>query len=185
MIRPAWPICVLFVVGRLAAGAWAAEPAAGTEAAANEAKGVDETAVKFFETNIRPVLAARCYECHGPDSKREGNLRLDSRAALLKGGDLGPAIKPGDPQNSLLIDAVRHGDIVQMPPKTKLPAREIADLTAWVAQGAPWPGSAEADSPQPAPKSDSSFDPQAREFWAFQPPRDSALPPVNDTSWPT
>ena len=57
-----------------------------------------------------------------------------TRAALLKGGDLGPAIKPGDPQNSLLIDAVRHGEVVQMPPKTKLPPREIADLTAWVAQ---------------------------------------------------
>lgn len=184
MIRPAWLICVLFVVGRFAVGAWGAEPAAGTEAAANEAKGVDEAAVKFFETNVRPVLAARCYECHGPDSKREGNLRLDSRAALLKGGDLGPAIKPGDPQNSLLIDAVRHGEVVQMPPKTKLPPREIADLTAWVAQGAPWPGSAEADAPQPAPKSGASFDPQAREFWAFQPPRDSALPPVTDTSWP-
>ncbi len=179
MIRPTWPICVLFVAWRFAAGALAAEPAAS-----NDGKGGDEAAAKFFETNVRPVLAARCYECHGPDSKREGNLRLDSRAALLKGGDLGPAIKPGDPQNSLLIDAVRHGEVVQMPPKTKLPAREIADLTAWVAQGAPWPGSAQGDSPQPAPKVEAALDPQAREFWAFQPPRDSALPAVQNTSWP-
>jgi cytochrome c553 len=179
MIRPAWPICVLLAVGRFAAGAWAAEPAALEKAA-----GADEAAAKFFESSIRPVLAARCYECHGPDSKREGNLRLDSRAAMLKGGDLGPAIKPGDPQNSLLIDAVRHGDVVQMPPKTKLPAREIADLTAWVAQGAAWPGSQEGAPSQPTPKSDTALDPQAREFWAFQPPSDSALPPVRDTSWP-
>ena len=89
---------------------------------AEQPKAADADAARFFETKIRPVLVARCHECHGPDSKPEGNLRVDSLAGLLKGGESGPAIKPGDAKGSLLIDAINHGDFVQMPPKTKLPA---------------------------------------------------------------
>src|SRR5689334_10675719 len=87
----------------------------------------DEQAT-FFETKVRPVLVARCYECHGPESDAEGKLRVDSLSALLTGGTLGPAVKPGDPKGSLLISAINHGEFVQMPPKSKLPPNEIADL---------------------------------------------------------
>ncbi len=150
---------------------------------AAESPAVDTQAAKFFETKVRPILVARCYQCHGPQSKTEGNLRLDSRAALLKGGDIGPAIKPGDPKGSLLIDAINHGDVVQMPPKTKLPAEEIADLTAWIAQGAPWP-----DSPQPGPPPAAGntvgISDEDRAFWAFQPPAEPEVPTVKNTAWP-
>ena len=175
MIRPAWPICVTML--------WMSLTTAMVSAA--EGPGaVDAGAAKFFESKIRPLLVARCYECHGPRSKSEGNLRLDSRAAMLQGGDLGPAIKPGDPQGSLLIDAINHGDVVQMPPKTKLPPQEIADLTAWVAQGAPWPDAPKSSPTQPSPSAPAEISAEDRNFWAFLPPREPSVPAVKNTSWP-
>ena len=111
-----------------------------TSSWAGEAAKPGDEAARFFETEVRPLLVSRCYECHGPDSKGEGGLRLDSRAAALMGGDSGPAIVPGSPDESLLIDAVRYGDVFKMPPKSKLPDDEINRLVAWVRQGAAWPG---------------------------------------------
>ena len=102
-------------------------PRAPWVAAAEPSGGADAGSVAFFESKVRPVLAARCFECHGPESKVEGNLRLDSLAGMLRGGDLGPAVRPGDAKASLLVRAINHGDVVEMPPKTKLPPREIAD----------------------------------------------------------
>ena len=94
--------------------------------------------VEFFEKQVRPILARRCYSCHSTKSKKlQGKLFLDSRAGVLKGGETGPAIKPGDPKNSRLIDAINYG-VIQMPPKSKLPAKEIAILTRWIKIGAPW-----------------------------------------------
>lgn len=161
---------------------------AGAQDLAAEDAAVNSEAARFFETRIRPVLVARCYECHGPDSKQEGNLRLDSRAALLKGGDIGPAIKPGDPKGSLLVGAINHGDVVQMPPKTKLPQQEIADLTAWVGQGALWPGevppASVPEQARPAEKSASTISHEARDFWAYKPPLEPSVPTVADKAWP-
>jgi len=97
---------------------------------------------EFFEKKIRPVFAEHCYSCHSDKAEKvKGGLRLDSRAALLKGGDTGPVIVPGDPEASLLIKAVRYDDEdLQMPPKNKkLSADEIAALEAWVKMGAPDP----------------------------------------------
>ena len=93
-------------------------------------------AVEFFEKSVRPMLAARCQECHGP-TKQKGGLRLDARAAIVAGGESGPAVVPGDARASLLIDAINYGEDHQMPPKSKLPAPEIATLTRWVEMGAP------------------------------------------------
>src|SRR4051794_10955693 len=92
----------------------------------------------FFEKRVRPVLVAHCYECHGPAGKKaRGGLRLDTRDGLMKGGDSGPALVPGDPDKSLLVRAVRHADPeLRMPPKQKLADAEIADLAAWVKMGA-------------------------------------------------
>src|SRR5690348_14714566 len=98
-------------------------------------------AVKFFEERVRPVLAENCHGCHGPQ-KQKGGLRLDSRAAVLRGGDSGPAVLPGKPDDSLLVQAVRHGERLQMPPKRRLVPRAVADLTAWVRMGVPWPAEA-------------------------------------------
>ena len=101
----------------------------------------------FFESKIRPILADRCYKCHSTLAEKiKGGLQLDSREALLKGGDTGKAIVPGDPEASLLIKAVRYTDPdLQMPKDKKLDDDQIADLVAWVKMGAPDPRSATAD----------------------------------------
>ena len=92
----------------------------------------------FFESKIRPVLATHCFECHG--HKDKGGLKLDSREAILQGGDSGPAIVLGKPQKSLLMTAVQHADPeLEMPPKKKLPPEAIADLSQWIRAGAVWP----------------------------------------------
>ncbi len=96
----------------------------------------DEAA--FFESNIRPLLVAKCYPCHGATTQL-GGLRLDSPTAILKGGDSGPALVPKDPDKSLLITAVLQTGKLKMPQGGKLTAKEIADLSAWIKMGAPWP----------------------------------------------
>jgi len=92
-----------------------------------------------FQDQIKPLLDQKCISCHGPD-KQKGGLRLDSRAAVLKGGEHGPALVPGDGQKSILLQAVRHATKdLAMPPKEKLPAKDVAAIEAWVRDGAPWP----------------------------------------------
>ena len=92
----------------------------------------------FFEKKIRPVLIAHCFECHSGDAQESG-LRVDSVTGLLAGGDRGPAVVPGKPDESLLISAVRHSDTLQMPATRKLPQTIIDDLAQWVRDGAQWP----------------------------------------------
>ncbi|GDY18760.1 hypothetical protein LBMAG56_01050 [Verrucomicrobiota bacterium] len=129
--------------------------------------------LEFFEKRIRPVLVNRCYECHSADAKKlKGGLALDTRDGLLAGGETGPAIVPGDPEKSRLIEAVRYQNRErQMPPKSALPADQIRDLEQWVKMGAPDPRH------QPAAKiAKREIDLEAgRKFWAFQP---IANPPV-------
>jgi len=140
--------------------------------------------VAFFESKIRPVLVERCYECHSAEAdKIKGGLVLDSRAGVLKGGDTGPAITPGDPSASLLIEAVRHNDKdFAMPPKKKLPPEQIAALEEWVKMGAPDP---RTEDTVKAVQSKSAIDwKQAREWWSFRPLTSPAPPPVQDAAWP-
>ncbi len=99
----------------------------------------DEAADQHFHDKVKPLLDSRCISCHGPD-KVKGALRLDSRAATLKGGDNGPAVIPGKPSDSLLLQAVMHvKSDLEMPPKEKLTTNDIAVLRRWIADGAPWP----------------------------------------------
>src|SRR5215471_13263331 len=139
-------------------------------------------ALEHFEKRVRPLLSARCYECHGPRSKARGGLRLDSRAALLKGGEHGPAIAPGKPEESFLLRVLRHDGDVKMPPKTKLTAREIADLETWVKRGAHWPGDT-ATLPSTPGDEPVQFTEEQQSFWAFQRPRAAAIPAVKDLHW--
>jgi mono/diheme cytochrome c family protein len=132
---------------------------------------------EFFESKVRPVLAEHCFSCHGPD-KQKGGLRLDSRAALLKGAGGEPVIALGDPNGSLLIKAVRHDGDIKMPPKQKLPAAAIDALTAWVKMGAPWPEA-------PAGKAASSVAEVRARHWSFRPVRRPALPAVRRRDWAT
>jgi hypothetical protein len=138
--------------------------------------------IAFFETRIRPVLLRRCFDCHGPDSENEAGLKLDSLAAMLTGGRSGPAIKPGEPDNSLLVLAVRHDPATpDMPPKTKLPLREVADLAEWIRRGAHWPGQKPTRVPnRPTADPDAfPYNQASRDHWAFQPPTATALPAVS------
>jgi hypothetical protein len=137
--------------------------------AADDAAGID-----YFEKKVRPVLVARCHACHSAGAKKiRGGLRLDTRAGMLRGGDSGPALVPGEPDRSLLIRAVRHTDpALRMPPKEKLSPQEVADLEAWVRAGAPAPEARPAGQP-----------PRADKHWAFVPPRDPPLPDVRHKGW--
>ena len=125
----------------------------------------------------------QCLECHGAAGKKvKGKLRLMSRADLLKGGDSGPAVVPGEPDKSRLIEAVRYKDVdLQMPPKGRLADAEIAVLEAWVKNGAVWPNveTTKIDRPKPG----QLFTPEQKHFWAFQPMKDSPAPAVRDIGW--
>jgi len=133
-----------------------------------------EDDLRHFESRVRPLLVDRCGKCHGAKTQW-GSLRLDSRAAILKGGDTGPALVPGQPDQSLLLKAVRGTDPdLQMPPEGEKPltAVEIADLTTWIQRGAVFPESPTAGSPK--------RDPQ---HWAFQRPQTPPVPAVQDATW--
>ncbi len=109
---------------------------------AARAEAQSPEALEFFEKRIRPALAEHCHKCHGTE-KQKGHLRLDSRAAILKGGDSGPALVPRDKNKSLMLKAIGYGDPeLRMPPRGKLPDTVIADLTKWIQLGAPWPDDA-------------------------------------------
>jgi len=134
----------------------------------------------FFEKRIRPVLADHCYACHSARAdKLKAGLLVDSRDGLLHGGDLGPALVPGDPDKSLLIRAIRYTDPdLQMPPKKgKLSDRQIADLTQWVRAGAPWPDEV-SEGPTRVAKAGLSITDEDRAWWAFQPIRYPTAPAV-------
>src|SRR5262249_11771910 len=141
--------------------------------AADEKAGVPSPAqAEFFETRVRPVLAENCYSCHGPDRQMAG-LRLDSRAALLKGSARGPVLVPGDPEKSALIRAIRFAGPIKMPPPGRLPDSAIQALAAWVKMGAPWPDTPAKASP---PATGFAITEAQRSHWAFQPMRKPPLP---------
>jgi mono/diheme cytochrome c family protein len=138
--------------------------------------------VQFFENKVRPVLVDNCYKCHSHDApKLKGGLSLEFRELMLKGGDTGPAIVPGDPDRSLMIKAVRYTDPdLQMPPKdAKLSDQQIADLETWVRMGAPDPRTTNSAAfANLGRKSD-------RDHWAFKPVKMPPVPDVKDTNWVT
>lgn len=95
----------------------------------------------FYRERVRPILVERCFKCHSRDcDSPAGGLLVDSRDDLLSGGDQGPAIVPGEPDDSLLLQALRYElDDLKMPPDRRLEDREIADLAEWIQRGAPMP----------------------------------------------
>ncbi|HVU89562.1 MAG TPA: DUF1549 domain-containing protein, partial [Pirellulales bacterium] len=137
--------------------------------------------IAFFETEIRPLLSTHCWKCHGPD-KQQGNLRLDSRAAILEGGDLGPAATPATPRESQLVIAVRYAGELKMPPSGKLSERQIAALERWVNEGLAWPAT---DSPADNPSAGQASAAKAERPvpWSFQPVVDPPVPDVARAAW--
>ena len=142
----------------------------------------DETAgIEFFEKRVRPVLANNCFNCHSAFNNSMGGLRVDDRNGLIQGGGRGPAVVPGDPEKSRLIQAIRQTGDLKMPPKKKLSDEEIADLTIWVADGAAWP---EPKLPASIGKSAAEYEQLRKEHWAWQPLKRAQVPQVRDASWP-
>ena len=132
---------------------------------------------------IRPVLAENCYACH--TSAKKGSLRVDSREGLRRGGNSGPAIRPGNSAGSLLIQAVSQThERLSMPPQGKLDSREIESLQAWIDSGAIWPDT-EVDQLPVADAASHVVPPEQRAFWSFQPVREPVVPKVGDHSWPS
>ena len=143
----------------------------------------DAASDEFFEAKVRPLLIAKCGECHGDHAKTiKGGLRLTSRDTLLKGGDSGPAAIPGKPAESSLIDAIQYVNEPRMPPQGKLTPAEITILTMWVERGLPWPASATTSSSVPG-KALWRITDEQRKHWSFQPLRSVVLPTVKDPSW--
>jgi hypothetical protein len=138
----------------------------------------DAAGIEFFEKKIRPVLTTRCYPCHSAmTTKVQGELHLDSRDGLRKGGNSGSPIVPGDPDTSLLVKALRYTDpSIKMPPGGKpLPPEVIADFEQWIRIGAPDP---RTESPKPKLASNKS-----RDWWSFKKPVRPAMPVVADAAW--
>ena len=139
----------------------------------------DPSSIEFFEKEIRPVLLKNCVSCHGP-TQQFSSLRVDSREALLKGGNRGPAMVPGDASLSLLAKAVRH-DGLKMPVGGKLAAEEIAAIEKWIQLGAPWPIDKRWFVCTGAP---GFYERIKKEHWAFQPVRDQQPEPMATASDP-
>ncbi len=141
---------------------------------ADDAAGRDH--LRFFETHVRPLLARHCLECHGAESQK-AMLRLDSRAAMLKGGESEePAIVPGRPEDSLLISAVRY-ESFEMPPAGPLPEKDIAVLVRWIELGAPWPG---GDHAHIVRRDSDRITEEDRKWWAVQPVVDPDVPTAGE-----
>ncbi len=145
------------------------------------AQTVNAGTPEYFENNIRPILANNCFGCH--TNSQLGGLRLDTLEGMKKGGQHGPAIVPGNPDKSLLIQAIKQTGEIKMPLGGKITDGEIAKLEAWVKAGAVWP----AETATTAAKSKSGsyvISPERRNFWSFLPLKDPAIPVVKDTKWP-
>jgi hypothetical protein len=183
----ALPWAVALGVGMLAQFARAADaPAAGAPRLL-EKPDVSAAGLEVFEKHVRPVLIDRCYKCHSETegSKVKGGLRLDTREGLLRGGDSGKVIVPGEPARSLLITAVGyHDQTIQMPPKEPLSREQVAYFEQWVKLGAPDPRTDRALAAPPEVADKGAYDwQQAKKFWSFAPVKEHAVPAVKNQSW--
>ena len=145
------------------------------------AQEVSKEQAEFFETKVRPVFSENCYRCHSAEGgKDKGGLTLDSRDGMLKGGESGPAVVPGEPEKSVLVKAIGYLDPdLQMPPKgEKLSAQQIADITAWVKMGAPVPASGGAIKSKL-----SGLTEKAREHWSYRPVKKVKVPINKNQQW--
>ena len=178
-------LCLLALIASSTALAWLGRPvAAQAPPAAGQAPDAEQA--EFFESTVRPLLADNCHACHGAQVDTPfGGLRLDSRQGLLAGGDSGPVIVPGRPDESPLVQRL-HGRPMLMPPLGPLADDDIAAITRWVEMGAPWPeatlAAAGADPPDPSAPFD--LPERRRTHWAWQPVQAGEPPDVDDDAWP-
>jgi len=152
-------------------------------AAATCAAAPEPTAeqVKFFEEKVRPILAENCYKCHGSEQQK-GSLRLDLRDAALAGGEDGPVIVPGQPEKSVLVEAIRW-ESLEMPPKNKLNETQIATLTEWIRRGAPMPKDHGGGGSVSIRKNRGVITEEDRQWWAFQPIKRPVVPAIQNSEF--
>jgi Protein of unknown function (DUF1553)/Protein of unknown function (DUF1549)/Planctomycete cytochrome C len=169
-------VVVLAVVGLFCCGV-------GLDSVSSQNQEPSKEGIEFFEKKIRPILEENCLMCHGAAGKPQGNLRLDSREGMLKGGASGqPAVVPGDVEKSMLIKAIRYTDAkLQMPPVEKLKDPLIADFEEWIKMGAPDPRVKKEQ--QQSSNNKASDMAAAREFWSFKPVTDPRVPNVRNKTW--
>ncbi|MEX0744182.1 MAG: PSD1 and planctomycete cytochrome C domain-containing protein, partial [Phycisphaeraceae bacterium] len=147
------------------------------------AKAEPAEGLEFFEKRIRPVLVKHCYECHSAAAAEpKGGLLLDTREALLTGGESGPAVVPGSPDESLLVSAVRQEGL-EMPPSGRRPDEVIDDLVEWIRSGAPDPRVRPAEAADAAAELWAQQFDERRRWWSLQPVRAAAVPEVRDSNW--
>jgi hypothetical protein len=152
---------------------------------AGSVSATESEAIEFFEKKVRPILIERCFECHSSTTKIKGGLTLDSQHDWTLGGDTGPAIIPGQPDQSLLFQAVTWSNLdLQMPPKKKLTDAEIQILSTWIENGAHDPR--ESSPSSMAAKKPAMATPveKGREFWSYRPLQNPPVPKVSNTTWP-
>ena len=142
----------------------------------------DAAKIDFFEKKVRPILSEHCYQCHSADTKPSGGLRVDDRNGLLLGGDAGPAIIVGKPEESLILERVHPGSKKVMPKEGDLLTdAEISDLTQWIKDGVAWPREA---IPAYIGKKREDYEQLKAHHWAWQPLKQPSVPAVADTAWP-
>lgn len=146
---------------------------------ASLAGAADSEKAAFFENRVRPILSAHCFECHDA-VKQEGGVRLDALEGMLAGGDSGPSIVPGKPEESLLVEAIRY-EGYEMPPKGPLPEEDIAAIVRWIRDGAHWPAGQEPM--QPALGDQDAIRAAADKHWAYSSIERPDLPTVSDPDW--
>ncbi len=170
-----WPILWLSISLGFGGG-WVSNDGSAAYAQPPHIDEEESDRLRFFEAKIRPVLVQHCLECHGDSTVLQGGLSLETRDAWLRGGDSGPAIVPGAPEESLLWQAVSYRDShLEMPPDGQLPANVLADLQRWIADGAYDPRTAQSNTADaPLGKPDQSpiralAVADAQQHWAYRP----------------
>lgn len=138
--------------------------------------------IKFFETEIKPILVEHCFKCHGAKGTPKGGLSLTSRSGLLKGGDTGPSISLEAPSESILLEAVNY-ESYEMPPSGKLPQATIAALAKWVEMGLPWTPGDEVAHVEPEEHGPPPVNDETKKFWSFQPVARPNVPAVGNREW--
>lgn len=171
---------------RFSAAAWALNLVApllwAAVAAPAGALAPDEQALAFFEKNVRPVLVGRCYLCHSADTKNAGGLRVDDLNGLLTGGEAGPAVIPGDAENSLLLKRTRDKNPQRVMPQEgeHVTDEEYAALAKWINDGAAWPRERVPENLGVLPEKILKL---KETHWAWQPLREVPVPAVQDEAW--
>lgn len=138
--------------------------------------------IEFVRSKVIPILESRCYECHGSEDTVEAELHVNSRKALLKGGESGAAIEPGEPDRSLIIQAVRY-ETFQMPPRSKMPDEEIEILVKWIKDGAHWPEDLESAA-APVQRAEFPLKERMQAHWAWKKIEPQTPPVVQKSDWP-